>query len=258
MKTDIAHEKELPDIEYEVKFNIRLLGRGNEPSMEEFLVSLDGALKKSGYSVYSRKTISSGTNYYIGTSLDESFVIMESEGKLFLKEKGEVTPVNAGIEKEEWIIKRKERVYEASIDEIIKKTLMMAQENSNSSELKYLGKIVKEKGDIYAVDKKDGRIYCLTISRSHSETNKESGDTLLRQLEIEYVGCRPKILPKIIKELEKSEINPENKIVLGLTSIASTIYERYCGKKINDNYKIWLEPTKERKYDFVQKSMKKR
>lgn len=232
--------KEFPGVEYEIKFNIKLFGEGKEPSIKEYLDALDISLDKSRYCICPNKSISSGTNYYIGDALNECFVVMENNGKLFLKEKGEQTPVQVGIKAENLVTKRKEKVYETSLEEVMKKTMNRVQENSNSAELKYLGRIRKEKGDIYAVDNSDGRIYCITISKCFLDKNNKD---VQRQLEIEYVGYSPGI--------KKFKKNSEKNIIQGLTYFANFLYEKYNNKKISENYTIRLEATKERKYDFV-------
>jgi hypothetical protein len=233
--------KEFPEIEYEVKFDIRPNGRGQEPSVVAYLDAFDFPV--GGNTRFIKDPINNfavGINHFIGDSLDERVVVIEKAGKTYLKEKGEVVPVRLGVPYEQIVVKRTEVRYESPMQEVLKKV----NDLTSQKDVSYRGKIRKEKGDVFVLDVQDGRIYSFTVTRAHltkvGET-KESG--VQRQLEIEYAGYIPGF-----RGFKKDS---EEQLVRGIVDLAKYTFGMYDGAPISDGWRMNLAITSQRKYDFV-------
>jgi hypothetical protein len=235
---------EFPKIEYEVKFDVKPCGKGNEPAVVDYLNAFDFPVGANARFLKDPvNNFAVGINHFIGDNLDEKLVVIEKCGGTYLKEKGKVVPTNTGIPYEEMVIKRTENRYAATMDEIIAKT----KEVTSEKDVEYKGKIRKEKGDAFILDTNDGRLYSFTITRAHmtkAGEQKESG--IQRQLEIEYAGYIPGF-----KGFEK---NSEAQLVQGMIDLAKYTYAMYNNAPITNGWRMSFELTSERKYDFVNGS----
>ena len=234
--------KEFPEIEYEVKFDIQPNGKGKEPGLVEYLDAFEFPVSSgSRFLKDPVNNIAEGINHFIGDSMDERIVIIEKMGKQYLKEKGLVTMTNTGVPYENIVIKRTENRYPSSMEEILKKTELLKQENPD---VLYRGKIRKEKGDAFLLDASDGRIYSMTVTRAHLiKPNETKESAIQRQLEVEYAGFIPGF-----KGMEKSS---EKQIIEGMVAIAKYVGILYHGAPITDGWKMNLAITNQRKYDFI-------
>jgi len=240
--------KEFPDIEYEIKFNVDLMptnGKAKEPTIEDFLDAFDfSAVNKARFLKDPVHNIAEGTNCFIGEGLDERLVVINKKGKLYLKEKSGYLPLQTNVPYEQIIIKRSEKRWETSVDELVGK---IAEITARKGE--YKGSIRKEKGDDFILDVKDGRIYSFTINRSHLKkpgNNKELETQI--QLEIEYAGYVPGF-----KAFSKDD---EKQLVSGMIELAKYIAFFYNHSTVGKGWEMTLSITNERKYDFVSKGKK--
>lgn len=233
--------KEFPTIEYEVKMNIVPIGSGKEPGIIQYLDAFDFPV--GGSTRFIKDPVhncAEGTNHFIGDSLDERLVVIEKGGKTFLKEKGLVVQTNTGIPYENIVVKRTEERHPSEMEEVISKVKQITSEKG----VEYRGKIRKEKGDDFILDTNDGRLYSFTITRAHltkAGETQESG--IQRQLEIEYAGYIPGF-----KSFEK---NSEKQIVQGMVDMAKYTYGMYNNAPLGDGWRMDLQITGQRKYDFV-------
>lgn len=229
--------KEFPDMEYEIKFNIGVVeGKGKEPDMKDYLNAFDFPPSNTARFLKDPcNIITEGTNHFFGEGIEERLVVIEKMGKFYLKEKGQPVQLDVSIPHQEIVIKRTEKRWETSIEEIMEKVGDIKKNNSA-----YKGKIRKEKGDIFILDTADGRIYSFTINRSHL------GKEIQRQLEVEYAGYVP--------GFTAFEKNSEAQIVSGMVDLAKYIAVLYHNAPIANGWKMQLGITNERKYDFVAKT----
>jgi hypothetical protein len=233
--------KEFPEIEYEVKFDVTPFGKGNEPSVKEYLDAFD--FPAGGNARFLKDPVNSvsiGTNNFYGGSLDERLVVIEKGGNIYLKEKGEVMGMSTGVSLEQIVIKRTEKRYQVPASEAIKKVT----ETCKESGVEYRGKIRKEKGDAFILDSFDGRIYSMSFTRAHlmkPDEKEESG--IQRQLELEYAGYLP--------FSENIDIGSEKQIVSGMVDLAKYTAVIFSEAPINSDWKMHLKITCERKYDFI-------
>lgn len=232
--------KEFPDIEYEVKFDIGFEGK-SEPSIEGYLNAFDFPVARHARFLKDPvHSVATGINRFYGTSTDERLVVITKGGETFLKEKSEILPVDTDIPYQKIVIKRKEKRYEAELDEVINKI----NDVSSRQDVSYRGRIRKEKGDDFVLDTNDGRIFSFTITRAHLIPPGQEAETAVqRQLEIEYAG----FLPGFSGFKENSEIQ----IIQGMVDLARYTYGLYQSAPIGAKSRIRLIPTLERKYDFI-------
>ncbi|MEK6857487.1 MAG: hypothetical protein AABX39_02775, partial [Nanoarchaeota archaeon] len=90
------------------------------------------------------------------------------------------------------------------------------------------------------------RIYSFTVTRAHL-----SGDSskIQRQLEMEYAGH----VPGFSAFVE----NDEEQIVSGMVDLAKYVAVLYNNAPVANGWKMQLELTNQRKYDFVREKGKK-
>ncbi|MDD5191875.1 MAG: hypothetical protein PHH54_00385 [Candidatus Nanoarchaeia archaeon] len=233
--------KEFSETEYEVKFDIEPYGKGTEPSVVQYLNAFDFPVSSGTRFLKDPVNhFAEGINHFIGDELDERLVVIEKCGKTYLKEKGLVEPVNTGVPFEHVVIKRSESRYSAGMEEIISKTKQVTDEPG----VEYKGKIRKEKGDAFILDTNDGRIYSMTITRAHlTKAGEKKESDIQRQLELEYAGYVPGF-----KGFEKDS---ERQIVQGMVDLAKYTAIMYNNAPITDGWRMNLQITGERKYDFV-------
>lgn len=234
--------KEFAEMEYEVKFEINIEnGRGNEPSIEEYLGAFDFPVATNARFLKDPvNNIAEGVNRFFGTNEEERLVIITKAGGTYLKEKGEILPLTTGTPFEELVIKRTEKRYPADVDQLANKLADVTSE----LDVKYKGRIRKEKGDIFILDANDGRIYSYTVTRAHLTKNGDKKETAIqRQLEIEYAGY--------LKGFDSFEKDSEKQIVGGMVDLARYTYGLYSSTPLARGWKFNLNPTNERKYDFV-------
>lgn len=233
--------KEFPEIEYEVKFDIQPTGRGEEPSVIQYLDAFDFPIGATTRFIKDpAHNFAVGTNHFIGDSEDERVVVIEKCGNSYLKEKGLVVPVRLGIPYEQIVVKRTEERHAADMAEILRRTKKATEEPG----VEYRGKIRKEKGDDFLLDTNDGRLYSFTVTRAHLTKpgeNKESG--VQRQLEIEYAGYIP--------GFKGFERDSERQVVQGMIDLAKYTFGMYNGAPIGNGWRMNLALTSQRKYDFV-------
>ena len=239
--------KEFTEFEYEMKFDIRIEGNGTEPSIIDYLNAFDFPVATHARFLKDPvNTNAVGINHFFGTDSEERLVIIEKEG-LHLKEKSEYLPLEVKVPYREIVSKRRERRYQASLDDLVHK---ISAVNSETGAI-YRGKIRKEKGDIFILDANDGRIYGFTITRAHLmfPGQKEERRTQ-RQLEIEYAGYIP--------GFSGFAKNSEEQIVVGIVDLARYTYAMYGNAPILGRWRMSLAPTMERKYDFVADTVGKK
>ncbi|MBI3334808.1 hypothetical protein HYZ97_04950 [Candidatus Pacearchaeota archaeon] len=233
--------KELSEFEYEVKFDIQMHGTGKEPSITEFLNAFDFPV--AAHARFLKDPVNTdavGINHFYGTKDEERLVVIE-KGGTHLKEKSEFLPLSTGVSYEHIVTKRRETRRPATLDEILIKVGTVMHDPGVS----YQGKIRKEKGDAFILDAHDGRIYSFTITRAHlQQPGKRDENSVQRQLEIEYAGYLPKFLG--------FKKDSEQQIVAGMVDLARYTFALYCNAPVVNGWRIQLEPTHERKYDFVR------
>ncbi|MFA5855834.1 MAG: hypothetical protein WC867_00615 [Candidatus Pacearchaeota archaeon] len=233
--------KEFPEIEYEVKFDVRLKGKGDEPSIVEYMDAFEFPCgRNTRFFKDPMNTFAEGVNNFYGNNLDERLVVIEKGNGLFLKEKGLVTPVQSDMPYSEIVIKRSELRYPASFEEVERKVTEVCKESG----VKYRGKIRKEKGDFFVLDSNDGRIYSFSFTRAHLiKPGKKEESGIQRQLEIEYAGYIPGV--------GKINVGSEEEIVSGMIDNARYTYGLYSSSPVKDGWRMNLLVTNERKYDFI-------
>ncbi|MDP2925291.1 MAG: hypothetical protein Q8N99_02885 [Nanoarchaeota archaeon] len=233
--------KEFPEIEYEVKFDISVRGKGKEPEVVKYLDAFDFPPSNTARFLKDpMNTFAVGVNHFYGDSSDEMLVVIEKAGGVFLKEKGLVTPVESDSLYSSIVMKRTEKRWKATLDEALQKVSELTKEKG----IKYRGKIRKEKGDAFVLDTNDGRIYSFTITRAHLVLPGESNESSTqRQLELEYAGY----IPGFSGHTKDSE----KELVSGMVDLAKYTYALYSHSPITDGWKMDLQLTSERKYDFI-------
>ncbi|MBU4086300.1 MAG: hypothetical protein KKB21_01845 [Nanoarchaeota archaeon] len=233
--------KEFPETEYEVKFDMQVSGNGKEPEIIAYLDAFDfPASKAARFLKDPANNVSIGVNNFYGDGLDERLVVIEKAGNLYLKEKGHVVLIDAPVQFREAVIKRSEKRWQASFEEATKR----AEEVCREPGVSYRGKVRKEKGDVFIMDTSDGRIYSFTITRAHlvkPGTIKETD--VQRQLEIEYAGYIP--------GFSGFQKDSEQQIVQGMVDLGKYTFALYHNAPIASGWRMNLELTGERKYDFV-------
>lgn len=239
--------KELTDTEYEVKFDISIDKKGKEPKLEDFLNAFDfPAVRNARFLKDPVNIITEGVNNFYGNETDERLVVIEKAGALYLKEKGPVIPLETGVNFEEIVIKRSEKRWKASFEEVSRKVDEIKKENL----VDYKGKIRKEKGDAFILDVSDGRIYSFTVTRANLiKPGEKKESDIQRQLEIEYAGYIPKF-----RGFRKDS---ESQIVHGMVDLAKYTYVLYNNAPVN-GCRMNLVLTGERKYDFVSGTGRKK
>ncbi len=235
--------KEFPDIEYEVKFDITVnSGRDSEPGLVEILDAFDFPPGARGTRFLKDpvNTVATGINRFYGTKEEERLVVIEKGGGLYLKEKSEPIPFDAGIPFQQLVIKRTEERYVAEPQEVLDKI----DEVTREPNVIFRGKIRKEKGDAFILDTSDGRLYSFTITRAHLIRPGEIQETAIqRQLEIEYAGHMPSF-PDFEKDSEKQ-------LISGMVDLARYVGVLYGSTPLPNGWSMSLHPTSERKHDFV-------
>lgn len=117
--------KEFPDIEYEVKFCITPRAGNanrNEPTIEQYLQAFQFPAGSSARFLKDPvDSVAEGTNHFYGKDGKERLVVIEKGGKRYLKEKSQPLPLTTDIPYQEIVMKRTEKRYEATMDEILKK-----------------------------------------------------------------------------------------------------------------------------------------
>ena len=244
--------REFSELEYEVKFNIDLQSSSQEngknivPSMVDYLNIFDfPATTGTRFLKDPLNKTSEGFNHYFGTADEEQLVVIEKMGKGYLKEKGEFIPILTQVRYKNLISKRKETLHVASLDQIINKIGLVVS-NPN---VKYRGKLRKERGDFFVLDVHDGRIYNLTISLAHliSSQQQDTVSGVQRQLEIEYAGYLP--------DFTAFQKDSEKQLLEGIAALAQYTYALYGVTVLENDWHMRLVPTKERKYDFVANTL---
>jgi len=231
--------KEFPEIEYEVKFDVQVDGKGKEPKVAAYLDAFDfPAVQTARFLKDPVNTFAIGVNHFYGNG-DERLVVIEKGGNLYLKEKGPVLPLDVPVQYRDIVIKRTEERWQADFSEVSDKISEVCREGSE-----YKGRVRKEKGDAFILDTGDGRIYSFTITRAHLVRAGESEESdIQRQLEVEYAGYLP--------GFSGFEEGSEEQIVRGMVGLAKYTHTLYDGAPISRGWKMNLAPTEERKYDFV-------
>ncbi|MBI4140586.1 hypothetical protein HY485_01980 [Candidatus Woesearchaeota archaeon] len=247
IKQLLAHQnsaeasKEFPELEYELKLAVVPLPPKKsveEPSIDQYLDAFEfPAARNARFLKDAINTNAEGRNHFFGRADEERLVVIEKGGKFYLKEKSSPLPVDTGVPYEQLVMKRTERRYEASMDEILKK---VAAESHGGSE--YQGVIRKEKGDAFVLGTYDGRIFSFTITRAHLEHGSKS--KVQRQLEIEYAGYVPGF-----RDFVKDD---ERQIVAGMVDIAKQVAFLSNNVPVANGWRMQLGVTNERKYDFVR------
>ncbi len=245
--------KEFPEIEYEVKFDIKPSSEyqlsEKEPDVIQYLDAFDfPTAKKARFLKDPVNNFSIGVNNFIGDDSDEKLVIIEKAGNIYLKEKGLVELTDVGVDFEKIVIKRKEQRYQSSFEQAMEKANQLTKQKG----VNYRGKIRKEKGDAFVLDTNDGRIYSFTITRAHLiKPGQEQESGIQRQLELEYAGY--------ISGFKGFKKDSEKQIVQGIVDLAKYTYGLYNNAPIeDDDWRMKLTLTGERKYDFINQKQEKK
>lgn len=229
--------KEFPEIEYEVKLAIKPVQMNKktpEPTIVEYLDAFEfPPTTNARFLKDSTNTTIEGVNHFYGSNGEERLVVIEKAGKHYLKEKSQPLPLKTGVPYEEIVMKRTEKRWESTMQEILEKT-----QAALAGGAVYQGKIRKEKGDAFVLSSGDGRVYSFTITRAHC------GDNIQRQVEIEYAGYVPGF-PTFRK-------NDEAQIVQDMVDVAKHIALLAHNAPVGKGWKMQLGFTNERKYDFVE------
>ena len=224
-------EKEFPDWEYELKFEVIVA----KASLLEIIEAIEfPPTNTASFIKDATNTESKGVNHFYGTDEDERFVITEKGGKFYLKQKGLREILNYGIEGENLILKRRENKIEINPLEIAN---IMIQKYADGK-TKNQGKLDKERIDAHLLNTSTGRIYSLTVDNLAREDKKS-----LKQLEVEYSGIIPGF---------SASINDEKTIASDLTAIAKHITYFYKDVKLPNGERLRLVPSQTTKYDFVR------
>ena len=234
--------KEFPEIEYEVKFDITPVpGKGDEPGLLQYLDAFDFPATNSARFLKDPVNIFSiGVNRFYGDSSDERLVVIDKGGGLYLKEKGLVTTIDAPVKNREIVIKRTEKRWQSSLDEVLSKIENACLEKG----VCYQGKIRKEKADVFMLDTNDGRIYSFTMTRAHLvKPNENFERDIQRQLEIEYAGH--------LSGFPGFKMSSEEQIVSGMVDLSKYTYALYNNCPVANGWRMGLNVTDERKYDFI-------
>lgn len=232
--------KEFSDLEYEVKFSIRPVPpqgkESKEPSVAEYLAALEfPAVQSARFLKDPVEAIAEGKNHFLGQEGNERLVIIEKGGKTYLKEKSQPLPLKTGVQYENVVMKRTEKRYEASIEDILRKVAGVHEGGSV-----YQGFVRKEKGDAFVLDTNDGRIYSMSLTRAHLGGN----GAVQRQLELEYAGYVP--------GFAAFQKDSEPQIVAGMVDLAKHVAFLNNNAPIVRGWRMELSLTEERKYDFVK------
>ncbi len=237
--------KEFSDIEYEVKLDIRPVAEkqgAKEPSIADYLAAFDfPAVGNARFLKDPVDSIAEGTNHFFGSGIEERLVVIEKMGKTYLKEKSQPLQLKTGVPHEQLVIKRTEKRYPATMEDILKKVSEVHRGGGD-----YAGNIRKEKGDAFILDNYDGRIYSFTITRAHLAGK----DDIQRQLEIEYAGYVP--------GFHSFEKDSEKQIVAGMVDLAKMSAFLSHNAPVKGGWRMGLFPTSQRKYDFVSGKAPKR
>ncbi|MEK6963145.1 MAG: hypothetical protein AABX70_01865 [Nanoarchaeota archaeon] len=238
--------KEFSDLEYEVKFSILPVPpqgkESKEPSVAEYLAALEfPAVQSARFLKDPVDAIAEGNNHFLGQEGNERLVIIEKGGKTYLKEKSQPLPLKTGVPYESIVMKRTEKRYAASIEDILRKVAGSHERGSV-----YQGYVRKEKGDAFTLDTNDGRIYSMSLTRAHLD-----GDgAVQRQLELEYAGYVP--------GFAGFEKDSEVQIVSGMVDLAKHVAFLSNNAPVARGWRMELSLTNERKYDFVKNKGKPR
>jgi len=225
--------KEFPEIEYEIKFNIDVTGKGKEPELVEYLDAFDyPATKNARFLKDAINTVSVGENYFFGKDDEEVLVVISKGGKTYLKEKSQPLPLQTTVPYQEILIKRTEDRYEAPIEKVLAKLMELGKKD-----VEYKGVIRKEKGDYFMLDTWHGRIFSCTVTRA------KMGENVQRQLELEYAGYIP--------GFKGHEFENETQLIETAVELAKTIAVLNGKTKIK-SWMAELDITHQRKYDFVR------
>lgn len=236
--------KEFPEIEYEVKFSMTALPPKNgakEPSIQQYLAAFDfPATTHARFLKDPIDSIAEGRNHFFGSDGDEKLVVIEKGGKTFLKEKSQPIELKTNVQYGQIVMKRTEERHPATMEEILAKVSEV-----NKTAGVYQGNIRKEKGDAFILDTNDGRIYSFTMTRAHLGGDETK---VQRQLEMEYAGYIP--------GFEGFSKSNEEQIVKGMVDLAKFVAVLYQNSPVANGWKMHLELTNQRKYDFVREKGK--
>jgi hypothetical protein len=234
--------KEFPEIEYEVKFSITPMpGKGSEPTITQYLDAFEfPATRRARFLKDEINTNAEGRNHFFGDGIEERLVVIEKGGKTYLKEKSQPMALNTGVPYEHIVVKRTEKRYPATMDEVLAKVGEV-----RSAGATYAGVIRKEKGDAFILDTDSGRIFSFTVTRAHlSGKDGKDTQTVQRQLEIEYAGHVPGF-PGFVQDSEPQ-------IVDNMVALAKHVAMLSNNSLVANGWHMQLNLTGERKYDFVR------
>ena len=178
---------------------------------------------------------SSGINHFFGTADgEERLVVIEKGGKLYMKEKGARELYGYGVPGEELVMKRRETRIETNPLEVAKTIV----EKYGDGKTLYQGSLTKDRAEAYLLQTNTGRIYSLTVD----ELLRKDGEKLL-QFEAEYAGYVPRFTA-----FRKDD---EPAVVEDLVQILKQVVFLYNGIELRTGQKLIIQPTQERKFDFV-------
>lgn len=203
--------REFPDYEYELKFEVKPY-----KSVGEFWNS--NRYCRSDMPHQSETVISHycGDLVVVQRIAQNGRYVLSYEKKLFeLKRKGRSEKISFGLDGEDWVLKRKEKVEPAELSDIIKAV---------QSE-KFEGSVLKRVDYDYVMDKESGRVFELAYAQM------DKLRPVVAQLEVEYVG--------ICKNASKRrKPHDERRLVSDLIDLGNSLVD--------------VVPTRKNKRDYVR------
>jgi len=202
--------REFPDYEYELKFEVKPY-----KSVGEFWNS--NRYCRSDMPHQSETVISHycGDLVVVQRIAQNGRYVLSYEKKLFeLKRKGRSEKISFGLDGEDWVLKRKEKVEPAELSDIIKAV---------QSE-KFEGSVLKRVDYDYVMDKESGRVFELAYAQM------DKLRPVVAQLEVEYVG--------ICSASKRRKPHDERRLVSDLVDLGNSLVD--------------VVPTRKNKRDYVR------
>ncbi len=234
--------KKLPNefkgIEYETKYDLQVIERGQEPEPEEYLMKIIKKINiKSGFIKEDSILKRDSENFYYGKDDEDILTVMKKRDYNRLKYKESLT---AEVEKVKHMLKRKETVNRGcSNEDVFKEIQRVTLEGAE-----FKGRIQRNRARTDFISIKTGRFYTVVLDIC-DVFREEKEPTKKRQIEVEYIGY-------LSDSYKGFMIESEKQIALDLVNLSKVIQKKATGLKVN-KYKIKsLKPTSERKYDFLK------
>lgn len=232
---------EFKGIEYEIKLDVQVSGEVRSEFPQQYLdtlqkkMSVDSGFLSANVTSLARHS----ENYYFGKNSDDLLVVMRGGGMTSLKYKGGLERLSVGLEDEEFVFKRGEKIDRGCSDEeVLKEVQRVTLEGG-----RYQGKIFRNRARTDFLSIPTGRLY--TVIFDICEVFREGTESFKkRQIEAEYVGY----IPDLFKGFREGS---EKQIAEDLLKLAKAMQENFIGAKPGRTRIKDLQFTSERKYDFL-------